>query len=460
MKFGHHICAYEEEIVQALSKLVAIPSVCGEAEPGLPYGKSSAKALACILSMAEEMGFSTRNVENYAGHAEYSCGKEGLAAVLAHVDVVPAGMGWDTDPFTLTRKGNLLFGRGVVDDKGAAIVALYCLKALKDHGVTGKRSIRAIFGAGEEVGMEDLKVYFQQESLPDLAFTPDSDYGICNREKGILHGDFSCGNDSTVVQSFMAGSVVNAVPDRTTAVLRCSPEEFAVLQKNSREMEGEFLFEESPDGGKVVSKGVASHAMCPEEGKNSAAYLLRLLATVFSPQQMGTLLSFLQQKIGIELDGESLGIKQKDAPSGPLTLNLGIVRLDREDALAQIDIRFPVTGDSETIVSALRTQAEEAGIQFQVSTLNLPLYFPEDAPLVGILENAYESVMGEKPALYATGGGTYARAVSGRCVAFGPVFPDEPDRRMHNSNEHIDLERFMLHAQICLEAMYRMITEG
>ena len=257
MKFGHHICAYEEEIVQALSKLVAIPSVCGEAEPGLPYGKSSAQALACILSMAEEMGFSTRNVENYAGHAEYSCGKEGLAAVLAHVDVVPAGMGWDTDPFTLTRKGNLLFGRGVVDDKGAAIVALYCLKALKDHGVTGKRSIRAIFGAGEEVGMEDLKVYFQQESLPDLAFTPDSDYGICNREKGILHGDFSCGNDSTVVQSFMAGSVVNAVPDRTTAVLRCSPEEFAVLQKNSREMEGEFLFEESPDGGKVVSKGVA-----------------------------------------------------------------------------------------------------------------------------------------------------------------------------------------------------------
>ena len=80
--------------------------------------------------------------------------------------------------------------------------------------------------------------------------------------------------------------------------------------------------------------------------------------------------------------------------------------------------------------------------------------------LVGILENAYESVMGEKPALYATGGGTYARAVSGSCVAFGPVFPDEPDRRMHNSNEHIDLERFMLHAQICLEAMYRMITEG
>ena len=76
MKFGHHICAYEEEIVQALSKLVAIPSVCGEAEPGLPYGKSSAQALACILSMAEEMGFSTRNVRTTPGMRNIPAGRK------------------------------------------------------------------------------------------------------------------------------------------------------------------------------------------------------------------------------------------------------------------------------------------------------------------------------------------------------------------------------------------------
>ncbi len=40
-------------------------------------------------------------------------------------------------------------------------------------------------------------------------------------------------------------------------------------------------------------------------------------------------------------------------------------------------------------------------------------------------------------------------------VAFGPVFPGE-DARLHNSNEGISEENFWKHAQICLEAMYRM----
>lgn len=105
---------------------------------------------------------------------------------MAHVDVVPAGEGWETDPFTLVQKGNLYFGRGTADDKGAAIVALYCLKVLKDENVQPKRRLRVIFGAGEETGSNDLEMYLKSEELPVMAFTPDSEYGICNREKGIL----------------------------------------------------------------------------------------------------------------------------------------------------------------------------------------------------------------------------------------------------------------------------------
>ncbi|HBG55058.1 MAG TPA: dipeptidase, partial [Ruminococcaceae bacterium] len=79
-----------------------------------------------------------------------------MAAVATHVDVVPAGSGWDTDPFCLTRRGSLLFGRGAADDKGAAVVALYCLKALRDEKIPARRRIRAIFGAGEEIASNDL----------------------------------------------------------------------------------------------------------------------------------------------------------------------------------------------------------------------------------------------------------------------------------------------------------------
>ena len=38
-----------------------------------------------------------KNVDNYAGHFEFGEGEEVLG-IFAHMDVVPAGSGWDTDP--------------------------------------------------------------------------------------------------------------------------------------------------------------------------------------------------------------------------------------------------------------------------------------------------------------------------------------------------------------------------
>ena len=212
MSFGSKILDYREDILKDLAELITIPSVRSEAEEGMPFGKEPAKALNRILDMADHMGFVTKNIGNYAGHAEYGEGDE-VAAVVAHVDIVPAGEGWDTDPFTLTRKGNLYFGRGAADDKGAAIVALYCLKVLKDEAIKPKRRLRVIFGAGEETGSNDLEMYLKSEQMPAMAFTPDSEYGICNREKGLLRLNILAkGNDSSVIRKFISGTVVNAVP--------------------------------------------------------------------------------------------------------------------------------------------------------------------------------------------------------------------------------------------------------
>ena len=83
----------------------------------------------------------------------------------------------------------------------------------------------------------------------------------------------------------------------------------------------------------------------------------------------------------------------------------------------------------------------------------------KDSKLVKLLSDAYESVTGEKAELYSTGGGTYARMLGGHGVAFGPAFKND-DVRMHNADESMDKENFFKHAQICLEAMYRMFTDG
>ena len=103
MHFGSRIYQYENAFIDDLAKLVSIPSVCTTATGEYPFGEQSAKALNWILKRAEEMGFEVANVDNYAGHAEFGIG-EHMSAVLAHVDVVPAGDGWDSDPFTLSTK--------------------------------------------------------------------------------------------------------------------------------------------------------------------------------------------------------------------------------------------------------------------------------------------------------------------------------------------------------------------
>ena len=459
LSFGSKIEKYRGEILRDLAALVAIPSVCGAAKGGLPYGEKSAEALARVLDMANSMGFSTKNVGNYAGHAEYGAGEE-LSAVLTHVDVVPAGAGWSTDPFEMVCRDGLAYGRGTADDKGAAIVALYCLKVLKEEKIAGKRRLRVIFGAGEEIGMDDLRHYFAAEPLPQMGFTPDAEYGICNREKGILHFNImENGNSSRAVTEFHAGSVVNAVPDRAFARLVCGEPEYSALEVAAEKEPGRFALKRTPDGAEILSHGKAAHAMQPEKGLNAATHLLRLLFGVFDEAALGRFLSYLDRSIGTETDGFSMGVKQSDEPSGDLTFNLGLLDVTPEKSSAGVDIRYPVTADGDEIIRTLTGRVEQAGFGMEVTTHNPPLYLPENSPLISLLRNAYAAVTGKPAELYATGGGTYARAILGRGVAFGPFFPDEPDRGLHNANENIDIDRFLLHAQICLEAMYRMMTE-
>ncbi|MCH3972319.1 MAG: Sapep family Mn(2+)-dependent dipeptidase [Oscillospiraceae bacterium] len=457
MLFGEHILPYKKQILRDLKELVRIPSVVSSPLPGKPFGEESARALQTILKMAGSLGLETKNVGNYAGHAVYGQGSD-FADVLCHVDVVPAGDGWETEPFDTTEKDGQLYGRGTADDKGAAVVALYCLKALQDAGVKTKRRIRVIFGAGEEVASNDIATYYASEHLPVFGFTPDSDYGICNREKGILRLDFSGGDDSTAVRLFTAGDVVNAVPAKAETVVVCSEEQANAFLEMTEDADN-FRCTRTPDGVCIDSEGVASHAMQPQEGVNAAEKLILLLADVLNKEELGSLLCFLDEKVKNEYNGATAGIQQSDEPSGPLTLNLGLVRIGEGTPSAGIDIRYPVTASGDDIFAQMQRISAPYGLTCVRTCENVPLYLPEDSELIRLLKGSYAAVMGEEPTVYATGGGTYARELEGRGVAFGPFFPDEPDRRLHNTNESIDLARFEQHAQICMQAMYDMAVK-
>ena len=78
--------------------------------------------------------------------------EEGGVVLSGHVDVVPVdGQNWSTDPFTLTRKDDRLYGRGACDMKGFDALALCAVPKALAAGV--KRPLQLALTYDEETGM-------------------------------------------------------------------------------------------------------------------------------------------------------------------------------------------------------------------------------------------------------------------------------------------------------------------
>lgn len=451
MIFGDKILNYKNELIRDLKTLISFESVADE-KP-----EECSKALDFILKRAKEFGLSGEKVTDKSAHVQLGCNGK-LCGVLTHLDVVPAGNNWSVPPYSLTEKDGRLYGRGIADDKGAALVALYCLRALKENNIEGTNTLRAIFGTSEENGMSDMDGYFEKMPVPEMSFTPDNDYGICYAEKGILQLEVRANlNNATILTQFHSGNAVNAVPDMAYAMLDSSSYDEQILMRLADASDGNFEFNYTIDGLMIISRGKAAHACEPQKGYNAAAALIDVISNAYQTNEIGSVCSFIDYAINKETNGRSLGLKMSDSVSGALTVNLSSVHVEDEAAKAQFDIRYPVTVDGSNIIKQFKKVAENSELEIKILHHEPPLYIEKDSELVRILSDAYESVTGEKTELYSTGGGTYARKLRGKGVAFGPNFKGD-DIRMHNADESVDCNNYFKHARICLEAMYRLFT--
>lgn len=448
------IRSYKDEILEDVIRLVNIPSVREAAKDGKPFGEGCAKALDYCLNLAKNMGFKVKNLGGYAGHIEYGEG-EGLIGVLAHCDVVPAGEGWTRPPFSGKVEGNRIYGRGTMDDKGAAIAAIYCLKALSDLKIMPKRRIRVIIGASEECGSEDMEYYFSHEPMPDMAFSPDSEYPICNREKGIMHISLESAHDSQCVLKFQSGSAANIVPVTAEALLSESPSELQTTAEKLENQKWKYAVMNGTCGTKLRCFGKSAHASVPEEGVNAAAGLVRLLNLVCK-NDAGTLVRFLDETIGLDFDGSNMGVACCDEHSGQLTINLGIVNMTESLDSAVIDIRYPVTCSGKKIFDTIAKKAAEYGVKANLLSDSEPLFVDENSVLINTLKHAYKTVTGEDCGLYSSGGGTYARELQNRGVAFGPGIKPLSYYNIHGADEFLEIDKFMKHCEICLQSIYEL----
>ena len=118
----------KEDLLKDLFTLLRIDSVRDDskATEDAPVGPGPKEALEAFLAIGERDGFTTKQVGNLAGHIEFAPNpdyKETLG-VLGHVDVVPVGTGWDTNPFEPQIINDRIYARGSSDDKGPSMAAV------------------------------------------------------------------------------------------------------------------------------------------------------------------------------------------------------------------------------------------------------------------------------------------------------------------------------------------------
>lgn len=435
----------QPQIIAAVQEAVRIPSVRENAQPGAPYGAGPKAALDHALQLAESLGFKTGCMDGRVGWAEYGSGKE-MVGVLGHLDVVPAGEGWTADPFGAEIIDGVLYGRGVLDDKGPIIGALFALKAIRDLQIPLRRRIRVLFGTDEENGSSCMQYYNAHGGeQPALGFTPDADFPLIYCEKGttnaILGGRVTDKGDITVLE-MRGGTAANIVTPSCT--LKAA---------------GKLQVTEAPgisvryENGctTVTATGKGAHGSTPELGENAAVKLLRAVEKNRFGGDFQKMADFILQKLGTDTCGRRLGIFDHDNETGDTTVNLGIVRYDGKKMELTLDIRHPKTTDPSHVKKQIQQAAEAYGLPVQKLWQVPILYVPKTSPLVKTLLSVYTKQTGEHAEPLAIGGGTYAKCFK-NMVAFGPVFPGEKDV-IHQPDEHVEIKKLMRACQIIAEAM-------
>jgi succinyl-diaminopimelate desuccinylase len=151
----------KENLLRDLFDLIKIESIKDEGTMSshYPMGEKVGEALDFVLELSESIGLQTKNVDGYAGYAQYGehSNEEETIGILCHVDVVPATGEWTSPPFEPVIRDGRIYARGAIDDKGPTIAAFYGLKIVKELGLPLKKNVRMIFGTDEESGMSCLK---------------------------------------------------------------------------------------------------------------------------------------------------------------------------------------------------------------------------------------------------------------------------------------------------------------
>lgn len=456
--------AKKDDILKDLDELIAIDSSedLDNASSEYPVGPGPVKAMKKFLSFAERDGFHVKNVDNYAGRVDYGEGDQRLG-IIGHMDVVPAGDGWVTDPFKMIIKDGKIIGRGSADDKGPSLAAYYGMLLLKEAGFKPKKKIDFIVGTNEETDWVGINYYLKHEPIPDQVFSPDAEYPIINGEQGIytLTLTFKENNEKgqLSLDKFTAGIAENVTPQKAYATvsgkslteMRTAYDKF--LKENK--LEGEFKV--NGDSAEIELTGQGAHASAPQVGRNAATFLGLFLSDFEFEGRDKNFLNFLAKVEHEDFKGKKLGVFHHDDLMGDLSSAPSVFEYDGQKAILKDNIRYPQGTDPDKMVKQVNEKFGDI-LTASYKSFEEPHYVPGNDPLVKTLLKVYEHQTGKKGHEVVIGGGTYGRLFK-HGVAFGAQ-PEDAPMVMHQANEYMKVDDLIDSIAIYAEAIYELTKDA
>lgn len=265
-----------------------------------------------------------------------------------HMDVVPSGDGWDTDPYEAFEKDGKLYGRGTLDDKGPLASILVAGKVMKDTGL-----------------VDELKGQLMLAALSDEeAEDPDGiDYGI-----GYL------------MEQKLIDPTYSVIPDIGENMVNID-----IAEK------GRTVF-------KIVSKGKQAHGSTPERGVNAVYMMARLIVEIEKMK-----LEYTPHDV---LGHPSLNLGEINGGAAP-----NIVPGSCEITI-DIRTVPGMTKQNVTDQLTALTKKVDGEFEVSVMSWNEPHAIDPNNEVVDAIQKNAKEVLGFEPQCFGMGGGTYAKTLN------------------------------------------------
>ncbi len=396
---------FKERIISDILKLVSIKSFTDDRE-----GIMECQTAVC--EMANDLGF----LCSYHGDVLVIEPRGKTASpelgIVVHLDTVPYDENeWTTNPLGEIKDGRI-FGRGVIDDKAAIVLAMYAMLEMESKM---KPSWQIIVGASEEGKWADMKEYLEEDvELPKFLITIDGD-GVQNGCRGYMDLELAFergSNISHMTDLRVVGGANNAVPGKAVAVV---------------------------DGTIIEAIGKAAHSSIPHIGQNA---LVNLLYSLFYVDSEFSGLFKLAESLKDNYDARCIGFEEHPKMIDGQDIGYTSVCLTNchymgDEIVANLNIRFSPYVTNEEIENAINHICSEYRCTAEVKDKKMPAYISPKAKEIQMMLEAYEDVLGKKTeATFAMGCGYNAALPN--CAIFGPRFAVDHDEEdtCHSEDEN------------------------